>query len=525
MTVLVACDGAGMDSSVVVNEEGVVPDLVCPGAIGCEDARGQLLVGAAARAITPIVESWEDVDESGAWDPGEPFQDANGNGRWDPVWIAGFEPGRAATFVHDDTWARALSISRGATRLGVVVLDLLGISHDDVVRLRLAAREAGLDVDHVLVIATHTHETQDPLGFGGPHLLASGYDRAYNDRVIAQAVDALREAIDREVEASLTIARTAAPGLIADSREPIVIDPSLHVLRFDGEDGAIATLVVWGNHAEALGGANTGVSSDYPHYLRRDLEAAYPGSVAFFVPGALGGLMNPMDVVGCPDEDGRETCATGTFEKAEFIGSGAARAALVALESGATQLTEPALELRVHSTIMRVTTPELLGAVQIGVLPRELFRTDGTHVELRDEPTWPLLPLDDVVAGTIGIQTEVGSVTLGPLTFVALPGEIYPELWLDAGDGESLAERPWAGDYALIAEDLPSFQSLVPEGSTPVVMNQANDAIGYIIPETQWDRLPPRAYVEEGQYGEGVSLGSHVARELFDAVTELYERE
>lgn len=513
LLLLIACDPP--------NTEGLVDDVACPSDSRCPDASGAFRVGAARRVITPVVESWDDEDGDGVRGPGEAFDDVDGDGRWDPVWIAGFDPGRAATGVHDDTWARALSISRGETRLGIVVLDLLGVSHDDVVDLRMAAQARGLDVDHMAVVATHTHESQDPLGFGGAHLIASGYDRAYNERVIAQALDALAEAIDAEREATMTFARSAAPHLVADSRLPEVIDATITALRFDSAEGPIATVVIWGNHAEALGGENTLVSSDYPHYLRRELEAAYPGAVAFYMPGALGGLMNPMDIAGCPDEAGRETCATGTFEKAEYVGAGAAAIAIEALESAPTTVVEPALAFGANPFLLRVTTPEILGAVQLGVIPRRLFRTDGTRVTLDEEPTAPALPWDEVLLGDVRIQTEVNVWTIGPLRFLALPGELYPELWLQHPDGTSLAESRPGADYPFLAPP-PSFQSLLPEeGTTSVLINQANDAVGYIVPRSQWDRLPPHTYGDDAQYGEGVSLGSHVAGALREAVREM----
>lgn len=512
-----ACaSGAPMDSRIVADDEGVVPDLVCPGAIGCESADGPLEVGAAARVITPLVEPWTDTNANGVHDDGELYEDLDGDGVFSPVWMAGFDPGRAATRVHDDTWARALTLRRGELRVGIVALDLLGFSHDDVVRLREQARDAGLELDHVIVIATHTHESQDPLGFGGAHLIASGYDPLYNQHVIAQSVDALREAIAREAEARMVLARAETPELVGDSRMPIVIDDALHVLRFDGDAGTIATMVVWGNHPEALGGDNTAISSDYPHYLRRDLEAAYPGSIALFVPGALGGLMTPLEIVGCPDQFGRETCGNGTFEKAEYVGSGAARHALDALADPIAQDDDAAIALRVHRTFLRVMTPELLAAVEIQVLPRELFEADGTRYESPDL----FVPIDRVLDGELRIQSEVNQLSIGPATLLLLPGEIYPELWLDRGDGSDLAEHPRGADYPF-APSLGSFASELSEDTTRIVVNQANDAIGYIIPKSQWDRLPPRAYVQTGQYGEGVSLGSHVEHDLHEAVTEL----
>ncbi len=514
---LVACTpGASMDSRVVADDQGVVPDLVCPGAAGCESADGPLSVGASARVITPLVEPWTDANGNGVYDDGEPYDDLDGDGVFSPVWMAGFDPGRAASGVHDDTWARALTLRRGELRVGVVALDLLGFSHDDVVRLRQQAQAAGLELDHVIVIATHTHESQDPLGFGGAHLIASGYDPLYNQRVIDQSIDALRDAIAREREARVTLGRTETPGLVGDSRMPIVIDDTLSVLRFDGDAGTIATLTVWGNHPEALGGDNTLISSDYPHYLRRDMEAAYPGSVAIFVPGALGGLMTPLEVVGCPDEVGRETCGNGTFEKAEYVGAGAARYALDALEHPLAEDDAATLALRVHPTFLRVMTPELLAAVEIQVLPRELFEEDGT----RYASSGLFVPIDRVLDGELRIQSEVNELSIGAATLLLLPGEIYPELWLDRGDGESLAQHPAGADYPF-APSLGSFASAMPGDTTRIVVNQANDAIGYIIPQSQWDRLPPRAYVQTGQYGEGVSLGSHVEHDVHEAVTEL----
>lgn len=125
-----------------------------------------------------------------------------------------------------------------------------------------------------------------------------------------------------------------------------------------------------------------------------------------------------------------------------------------------------------------------------------------------------------MLEGELRIQTEVNQLSIGRATLLLLPAEIYPELWLDRGDGADLAEHPSGADYPL-ASSLGSFASELPSGTTRIVVNQANDAIGYVIPKSQWDRLPPRAYVQTGQYGEGVSLGSHVERDLHEAVIEL----
>ena len=104
---------------------------------------------------------------------------------------------------------------------------------------------------------------------------------------------------------------------------------------------------------------------------------------------------------------------------------------------------------------------------------------------------------------------------------MALPGELYPELWLSGPDGASLVERPDGGDFpgATIAPPLSSRIG----GRTRVTVNLANDAIGYIIPKTQYDVDAPHAYLVEGQYGEGASLGYESAPAVEGAVVEMMD--
>ena len=100
----------GMNSADIVDEIGQATALVCPGSRGCEKADGALYVGAAAVAITPAIETWNDTNDNGKCDGDEVWEDLNGNGQWDPVWVAGFSAGRAATGVHDDVWARVITL-------------------------------------------------------------------------------------------------------------------------------------------------------------------------------------------------------------------------------------------------------------------------------------------------------------------------------------------------------------------------------------------------------------------------------
>ncbi len=272
-----------MDSGRGLDERGRVLPLVCPGAAGCERALARFQLGVALRDITPDVETYIDLDGNGRFDDGEPFADRNGNGRFDPTWLGGFGLGRAATGVHDRLWARAVSFRKGDLRVALVAIDLVGLFHDDVLRIRRAA--ADFDVDQVIVVATHNHEGPDTIGLWGPNIATTGRDDRYVDRVVTQSVSALEEAVRSELPARLELSRADASAYVADSRQPIVIEPEIVLARFVGPDRVVAQLAIWGNHPEVLGADNTLVTSDFAQPLRRTLEAAAPGSVAMFLPG------------------------------------------------------------------------------------------------------------------------------------------------------------------------------------------------------------------------------------------------
>lgn len=516
--------GLEMNSGVLENRNRVVTDLICPGAVGCEDADGTLAVGTGKRDITPTLETWTDTDGNGVRNGNEPFNDVNKNGKWDPVWIAGFEPGRAATEIHDPHWTRALSFARGATRIGLVSLDLLGLAHDDVMKIRRAATEAGLDYDHIMVVTTHCHQSKDSLGFAGENVVTSGYDADYINLVVERSVEALADALKSEQSASLTLAQGAAPELVGDSRDPQVIDQTLYALRFDGPSHTIATLIAWGNHAEAFGGDNTRLSSDYPHFLREALEAQYPGSMALYVPGTLGGLTNPMQIVGCPDANGDDTCPLGTVERVEYVGRGAAQVAIDELEGNPVATDpNPTLALRRKGNMLRITNPTLVLGYQLGLFVRGVWDPQGEPI-----PDYVAINMsfDDILEGQALIQSEVNALTLGPITFVTVPGEIYPELWLAKSQGVSYVEVPAGADYPN-APVLPPLQDHIPSGTIKAIINNGNDAVGYIIPETQWDQEPPYTYNNgtEPPYGEGVSLGHTTARQIDTALSDMFSME
>ncbi|MFW5741177.1 MAG: hypothetical protein ACOC1F_12505, partial [Myxococcota bacterium] len=203
----------------------------------------------------------------------------------------------------------------------------------------------------------------------------------------------------------------------------------------------------------------------------------------------------------------------------EYVGYGAADAAIQALDDDATIVDQQAfsIAMRRRSLLIGATNVKLALAVSAGLIPRALFHAD-TKTQLTPEELEGI-GIMQITEGEIQLQTEVNVIELGPLAIAAIPGEMYPELWLEAEGGGHYLERPQGADFPDAPFETP-IQSMLPDDSIPVIINNANDATGYIIPYAQWDEVAPYAYVEEGegaQYGEENSLGAQTAPSLNEA--------
>ena len=78
-------------------------------------------------------------------------------------------------------------------------------------------------------------------------------------------------------------------------------------------------------------------------------------------------------------------------------------------------------------------------------------------------------------------------------------------------------------DYTITPQEVPHLRSQFPD-KLNLMVNLANDAIGYIIPKSEWDEDAPWIYGEkEETYGEVVSLGPNTAPIIHENLVELIE--
>ncbi len=470
------------------------------------EAPGAIKVGFAALPITPeIVDTWNDINGDAKFreKEGDTYNDNNNNGKFDAYWIAGFSNQRAANGVHDDVWARVVVFDDGQTRLALVSLDAIGFRHDDVVDIRKQIPEQA-GIDYAIISSTHTHESNDLIGIWGESPLKSGVNQDNMQFIKNQVVEAISQAADNLRPAKLLFSQdlTGAEALVMDTRDPIVMDPGLRMLQaIDAEtDATLGTLVAWANHPETLWSDNLYISSDFPHYVRDGLEKGVydgdtlikpgVGGISVYINGAIGGLMTTRASMPLDDPFLDTTYTEASFNKAKAQGDRLAMLALNAMENPDTVVQHANLSVRAKTIELPLDNRNFRLAAMFGIL-------------------------DFGMTGWFKIRTEIAAFTLGPASFLCVPGEIYPEL-VNGG-----VEAPEGQDYQIAPVEDPPLRHLMP-GTYRFVIGLSNDEIGYILPKSQWDVEAPYTYEDdEAPYGEENSIGPETAPLLYDEFTKI----
>ena len=473
--------------------------------IQASQSLNQIKAGFAALPITPnVVDTWNDVNNDAKYreDDGDTYNDNNNNGKFDAFWIAGFSAERAANGVHDNVWARVAIFDDGNVRLALVSLDAIGFMHDDVVDIRKQIpEEAG--IDYVLISSTHTHESNDLMGIWGIPPFESGVNKEAMVYVKSQTVKAILKANSSMRPAKLAYAQdlTGAEDLVKDTREPQVKDSGIRLIQaIDIEnDSTLGVVVGWANHPETLWSKNLLISSDFPHYLREGIEKglfkgdslymAGLGGTAVFFNGAVGGLMCPHPSLGVKDVFTDTIYNEPSFDKTRAVGYRVAELSLNALASPDTIVEELSISLKAKTIHLSLENQNFVIAAAIGLIDKGMTEWKKT-------------------------RTEIAAFTIGPASFISIPGEIYPEIV----NGGVIAVE--GRDFEIEPIESPHLRKLMP-GKYKFVIGLSNDEIGYIIPKSEWDVEPPFMYDPTGPYGEENSFGPETAPILYNEISSM----
>jgi hypothetical protein len=420
-------------------------------------ADGSLRAGTCVRDITPVSPSLAAAYEAAFGVPAVV-------NHTDPIYMAGFGNNRQATGYHDRLWARGMVLDRKDSRVAIVSIDVVGYFKNEVDTIRALVSPSS-EIDFLLVSSTHQHEGPDTLGLWGPDETTTGIDYAYLDFVNATVADCIDEASANLQQARIYYATANSAGLslgidpeddgygvadgkVLESDETLspdtdgrIVDPTIATMQLAARSGSslevLATLVNFGSHPESLGSSNTIITSDFPHYVRKRIEAEY-GGVAVWMAGDLGVLQGPLDI-DVLDPITQTPAARRTFRFAEVHGTQIAERAIEAIDAVRFGNNErpspkngaPAPEIS-HATVdpvaIRLDNPFFRFFVAIGVLNerRDLF-TNGVP-----DPSvgFPFPPPFNVIPQALGedIQTEVSAVRIGKGAIAVVPTELDPQI-------------------------------------------------------------------------------------------------
>ena len=173
------------------------------------------------------------------------------------------------------------------------------------------------------------------------------------------------------------------------------------------------------------------------------------------------------------------------------------------------QIAEAVLDARAAKAFARVTAPRL------SVLKRDI-EVPIENFALALSGSLGVLERDVDVRLGFETKSEVALVRIGELWIACVPGELYPEIAVGG------IENPPGADYRVAPVETPPLRSAM-RGRVNMMVNLANDALGYIIPRSEWDEEEPWIYGNtEPSYGEVVSAGPDTARIVHGALMRVF---
>jgi hypothetical protein len=439
-------------------------------------------------------EPYEDVNGNGRYDVGEPYEDDPRNdaldpqskGKYDGIYMAGFGGDRVARGCHDDLWARAIVLDDGKTKISFTVIDVVGaLKHGTY--YGFARAEAMLDpalgLTHRIFASTHNHEGPDTLGLWGVDTVVDGKFPLYMTFVDRQVARAITEAAANLVPVGDVTAMHVSPAEDAEllglqvrtgCRPPFIFDEDLRALAFRDSSGAvIATVINWATHPESLESENEMISSDFPGFLRDEVEKELGGTAVYFS-GDLGaveivgdtcvGGAPPRNPDGSNELDSRDDLG---FARTETIGRTVGGAVVRGLSTGESirvaSVDVRSAEYRVPASNQTFELGRMLGVLDLDPAVYDPSLCPGAQGLCGPAEQYAVTFLDRAGAPRIEIAT--------------VPGEVFPELFLGVATHRR-TDCP-AADTGRPPE--PSIRDAM-RSPYKLVIGLSPDEIGYIVP-------------------------------------------
>ncbi len=326
-----------------------------------------------------------------------------------PLGGYGARMNRPAEGVHDRIFAKAVVLSDGERRFALVTCDLLGLAPP--VKPEILNRLGdGWKAEQILILPSHSHAAIEMNAinpsntFGIPQI--GIHDPELYDFTVNHFVDVIRRAAEKLQPVTIGTTSRDIPGWNRNRRaDSTLTDNEITITRIDKLDGKpLAVLVNFTAHPTMMSEKEMMFSAGWPGALQRTLEASIgEGVTAMYYNGAQGDQTTI----------GRPAGGDSNWERSTQYGL-----ELGLLAAGDWRTIETQRDVAFDFHLQHIDLPETSWHP-------DFMSTGGAEYGLTEEILTELLPKMQPA------QTTSGTLRLGDLLIIGIPGEMSAELGIN----------------------------------------------------------------------------------------------
>ena len=324
--------------------------------------------------------------------------------------------GRPAEGIHDRVFAKTVVLSDGQRHYAILTADILGFPPGFKAALVEELAEKGWSDEQIMLLPSHSHTSIDMMAIHPKNVFPIPQIGIYSEKLFRFTIERCATAIEKAdadlVPAAIGTATTQLDGWNRNRRRGETrADNQLIVTRIDAADGKpLAALVNFTAHPTFLSAQHMLFSAGWPGQLQRSLESMIDGesksetkvTVLYFQ--WRQGDQSPV---------GRPNSGSDRWEAAEMYGRELAVEAHAVWNHAATA-RDVAFDFHLQSFELPQNSWH-----------PSFMKTGGTEYALSQTILEKMLPM------MFPRQTTSGSLRLGDLVIVGIPGELGAGLGLD----------------------------------------------------------------------------------------------
>ncbi len=311
---------------------------------------------------------------------------------------------KPAEGVHDPIMAKALALKKANEKYLIITIDILGLPSNFKTDLLKRIEKNGWKDRNLTLLPSHSHGSLEMASINSKNIFGVPQIGIFQPELLAFLLDKIEKLVlnaDQNYRDVIIGTGSAEfDGLNRNRRGEKVIDKELIVTRIDLTNGQpLAALVNWTAHPTFIGGADMLVSAEWPGYLQTEMEKSIGNGVTVMYYNGAEGDQSPV-----------YDKAIDPYEKIRVYGKMIAEKALSVYHT-----VRPAAENRLAYHYEVVDLPKQ-------VAHPDFMKTGGAEYGLDEQSA-------GVIMAAIGPEkVGMGSVRIGDLVIVGIPGEMTAEL-------------------------------------------------------------------------------------------------